>query len=232
MSGRELAELIQHRGGGLELREAMQILHNPYVTSELIEELAINRRLLTSYEMRRTIARHPRTAETSALRFVPGLYWRDLMELGLDVRVRPRVRRAADKYLLQRLPGLAAGEKIALARRAGTTILAQLRQDPDERVIAALLENPRLTEEGILPLAADHGARPQALDQVGAHERWRMRSRVRIALSLNPQTPLRVQQTILPGLRRHDLEQVLATPDLSSVVHRWAEQLLAGASAI
>ncbi|RMH15144.1 MAG: hypothetical protein D6696_21450 [Acidobacteria bacterium] len=229
-SARQLLRAVLDHGPELGVREAQQILRNPYVTTEVIDELAANRSLISSHEVRGAIARHPRTSLTVALRFVPGLFWRDLMELSLDVRIKPRVRRAAEKHLLLRLPQLALGERITLARRAGRAVLVELRGEREERVIAAMLDNPRLTEELLLPLAADPTARPQVLDRLAANARWRTRYRLRAALSRNPQTPFRVQRAILPGLKRRDLERVASADELSSVVRRWAEELLSPAA--
>lgn len=143
----ELLALVSEHAAHLEVPAARQVLRNPHCTAEILELLADQPRLIAFYEVRRDLALHPRTPEPLALRHVPGLYWRDLMTLGQDTRIRPRVRKGADQYLAIRLPELALGEKIALARRCGPGILSQLRHDPSPRVVAALLDNPRLTEE-------------------------------------------------------------------------------------
>lgn len=224
---RTLVSLILSEGRRLTLREVRQILLNPFVNREAIEELLVMRTLLSIYEVRAALARHPRTPRTAALRFVPGLYWRDLLEIGLDVKVTPTVRRAADTYLLRRLPGLAVGERIAIARRAGVAVLERLRADASPRVITALLENPRLTEEIILPMAASVKATPRALNLVAASPRWGRRYNLRVALSRNPQTPFQDLFEILPTLQSRDLEAVIEVAEHASIVHHRAATLLA-----
>jgi hypothetical protein len=222
----ELLQLIRERGESLTPDAVRHALRNPFLSREVIEELASHPRLLSFYEVRKEIAASPRTPETLALRFVPGLYWRDLMNLGLDMRVHPRVRRAADVYVAERLPRLAVGEKVSIARRASGTVLASLRHDPSPTVVAALLDNPRLTEGLLLPLAQSDGARPQILQQIAADRRWGARYGLRVALAKNPQTPAPTAVRLLSSLRKSDLQAIAALPTVAEPVRRRARLLL------
>ena len=109
----ELQQLVEQNLGSLKAGTVRQILKNPYVTTQIIELILTERRLLTFQEVRGDLVRHPATPEVQALRFVPGLFWKDLVDIGGDIRVRPRIRRAADRYLINRIQGLAAGERIS-----------------------------------------------------------------------------------------------------------------------
>lgn len=222
----ELRRLTAEHLRALTMREVHQILMSPHVTAEVIEELLLARHLLSGYALRRAIARHPRTPETAALRFLPGLFWQDLVEIGLDVRLRPAVRRSAEKYLVQRLPGLAVGEKISLARRASAAVIPELRKDPSLRVIAALLENPRLTEQLLVPLAA-RAKSPRVLELVAQSPRWGRRYEIRAALAKNAAAPFRAVLAILPTLHRDDVAAVAADERQSTVVRNRAAELLA-----
>src|SRR5687767_12304717 len=112
-AGQELERLLRHHILEIGPSEAGQALRNPFAGAEAIEWLVTGApSLLRSYDFRRDVALHPRTPEILALRFVPGLYWLDLVRLGRDVRVRPLVRRAADLRLIERLPSLAVGERL------------------------------------------------------------------------------------------------------------------------
>ncbi|MCB1035662.1 MAG: hypothetical protein KDD47_17705, partial [Acidobacteria bacterium] len=83
----ELAALVEEHLSELDLPAVRQIVRNPYVTSEVLSALVGNRRLLGIYEVRRELARHPQIPQIHAMRLMPTLFWRDLMELGLDPRV-------------------------------------------------------------------------------------------------------------------------------------------------
>lgn len=222
-----LRVFVAAHAGSLAPAQARKVLRSPYVDAELIDALIADKGLRGSYAVRRSVARHPRAAVTTALRLVPGLYWRDLVELTVDVRISPQVRRSAERYLLRRLPGMAAGEKIAVARRAHGAVLDALRDDAELRVLGAVLDNPRLREEALLRLLHDTTRHPRVLARVAQSRRWRMRYAVRRALAANPQTPFAVQLPILESLRRGDLEAIADDPAQSSVARRRASELLA-----
>jgi hypothetical protein len=222
----ELHGLLRRHAPELDVPAALGALRNPFIGREGIELVAGQGRLLASYELKRQIALHPRSPEPLALRFVASLFWRDLMELGLETRVRPTVRRAADRRLVGRLSGLAAGEKVAIARRASPRVLGRLRRDPAPRVIAALLENPRLTEGVLLPLAASEEAPPGVLEVLARNRRWGARYEIRLALCTNAKTPVQVVLPILPMLRKRDLQTVARTARLPMAVRRRARVLL------
>jgi hypothetical protein len=222
----ELTALVRERTGELDVPAVRQALRNPHCSAEVTEEIAAQLRLLSFYEVRRDLAMHPRTPEVLALRFVPGLYWRDLMELGLDTRLRPTLRRAADLQLAGRLPQLAVGEKTSLARRAGAGVLSHLRHDPSPRVIAALLDNPRLTEGVLAPVVGSASTAPAVLELIAADRRWGVRYPIKLALARNPSTPLETAWRILGTLRKLDLKPVAADPRLPEPVRRRARVLL------
>lgn len=223
----ELGELLRLRLPEVGPKEACQALRNPFATAETVQALVTGSpSLLRSYEFRRDVALHPRTPDILALRLVPGLYWLDLVRLGLDVRLRPLVRRAADLRLIERLPNLAVGERLALARRAGPAVLAELRKDPTPRVIAAMLENPRLTEGLLMPLVAGDQASAAVLGLIAVNPRFGNRYPIRLAVAKNPHTPPAVAMGLLPGLRKPDLGAVGSSTRLAPQVRQRALLLL------
>src|SRR5215210_4253953 len=90
--GDELRVLLRDLGEELDLPAAQAVLRNPHAGEEVMRLLAAERRLLAAYEMRRDLALHAATPQPIALALVSGLYWRDLVAAGLDVRIRPVVR--------------------------------------------------------------------------------------------------------------------------------------------
>lgn len=224
--GSWLAELVEGHGHRLGLPEVRQILLNPYVTSEVLDLLAANRRLMAERAVRAAVTGHHRTPPPVALRFVSSLFWRELLEIVVDVRVSAAVRRAAENYLVQRLPRLTVGEKVALARRVVGRVARELSTDPTLRILRALLANPRITEQELMPLLTSSAAQPRALEMVAESERWGTRYEVRLALCRNPQTPSRNVVRLLPTLQRDDLESVAEKEEHGWVVRHRARQIL------
>jgi hypothetical protein len=148
------------------------------------------------------------------------------MALALDTRLRPSLRRTAEVHLGTRLPELAVGEKVSLARRASPGIISQLRHDPNPQVIAALLDNPRLTEGQLVPLLHGASTPPAILELIANDRRWGVRYPLRLALVRNPATPFKVSWRLLEALRKSDLRPVATDPRLPETVRRRARVLL------
>jgi hypothetical protein len=221
-----LLALVKEHAPSLEVPEARQVLRNPFADREVIEVLLDLPRLLTATEVRSALARHPRTPQPHALRFVAGLYWRDLVSLAIDTRVRPAVRRAAERALQSRLAGMALGEKMAIARRGSPGILADLRRDPNPRVMQALLENPRVTEGVLMPMIQDDRAEPAVLQVIAKDRRWGVRYEIRLGLAKNPRTPVQTALGVLPHLKKKDLRTVARANRVREPVRRRARVLL------
>jgi hypothetical protein len=222
----ELLELLEREAARLSPGAARQALANPFVTAEAVELLASQSRLLSFYEVRRDIARHARAPQHVASRFVPGLYWRDLLSVSLDSRIHPRIRREADLCLGQRAGELSVGEKVSLARRASPTLIGQLRHDPSPRVFAALLDNPRLTEGLLAPLAHSDKVSAAVLEVLASDRRWGCRYDLRLAIARNPHARPETAMRLLVGLRKSDLRAVANDPRLGAAVRRRARLLL------
>ena len=221
-----LVELVREHLASLDSALMRRLLRHPFLGSEAIRLLLADRHVVGSYEVRRELAAHPKTPDARAMQLVSTLYWRDLARLSVETRVRPVVRRAAERRLADRLPGLAVGEKGAIARRCSPALVSRIGQDPNPRVIQALLENPRLTEGVVLQLVSRESARPELLAMVARDRRWGVRYRVRVPICRNPSTPVATALTQLPALRKPDLRAVADDPRLAKAVRQRADLLL------
>lgn len=103
---------------------------------------------------------------------------------------------------------LTLGERKSLARKPDREMLERLLRDPHPDVIRLLLANPRLREEDVLSVAARRPCRPDVLTQIARTPRWTHRPRIRIALVLNPDTPLDVTAPLVGLLVRQELRLV------------------------
>lgn len=229
-AGGELLERVVDRHlAEMGAREVRLLLRNPYLTPELVAKAAAAANLTSVYEVRRDLVLHPLAPRIAVLGWIGGLFWPDLVRAGRDPRLHPTVRRAADQRLIERLPGLALGEKIGLARGASAGVISHLRHDPSPRVVAALLDNPHLTEGLLAPLLANDTAAPRALAVVAAAARWTSRYPVRLALVRNPRTPLAAAMSLLPLLKKRDLLSLTGDPRLDGALRQRARLLSGGA---
>lgn len=163
-------------------------------------------------EVKALLVRHPRTPLALARRFLPHLSWVELAEIARDVRVGPVLRRDAERLLENRLPEMAVGERISLARGASRRVLTALRSDPEAPVLRALLENPRATEADAVALASAPETPKSVLEHLARHPRFSESPSVRKGLLRNPSVPVPAALRLLertprgewPALARDD----------------------------
>ncbi|HEX7476312.1 MAG TPA: hypothetical protein VF331_00755 [Polyangiales bacterium] len=111
------------------------------------------------------------------------------------------------------------GERKSLARRRDRELISRVIRDPHPDVIRILLLNPRLTENDVLRLCARRPVASDALREVFRCQRWIVRYAIRLALILNPYTPLDVALQLTPLLHDQDLRRVLEAADLPRELH-------------
>jgi hypothetical protein len=161
---------------------------------------------------------NPRAPRSLALRLVSSLHWRDQADVAASPRVDAGARVRAEALLREQLADLRLGERITLARLATPAVLPPLLADGDARVTEAALGNPRLREEDLVTaLRAVTVPRP-LLEAVTVSPRWRESYAVRLALVLQPRTPLALALAQISSLLPRDLERVAHTDGLTPLV--------------
>lgn len=161
---------------------------------------------------------NPRTPRPLALRLVPWLRWRDLADVAASPRVDPGARVRAEGLLKEQLGDLRLGERVTLARIATPAVLVPMLADPEPRVAEASLLNPRLREEDLV-LAVRAATAPRALlEAITSSSRWRESYAVRLALVLQPRTPLALALGQISSLLPRDLERVARTEGIVPLV--------------
>jgi hypothetical protein len=138
-------------------------------------------------------------------------------------------RRASNERGVALEPGgrpLSLGERRALARKPSRVILDKLLADPHPLVIKNLLANPRLTEDDVVRIAAKRPALPEIVAEIARSSRWMCRSRVRMALVLNPGTPPELSVPVLSQLVRPELVEVAEATLVPKVLRSAALELL------
>ena len=113
---------------------------------------------------------------------------------------------------------LTLGERKSLARRPDRKMMDRLLRDPHPDVIRMVLANPKVVEEDVLAVAARRPCRPDVLAEIARQPRWAHRPRIRMALVLNPDTPLEIAAPVAGLLLRHELRLVATSPTVAPAV--------------
>ncbi len=164
------------------------------------------------------VVQNPRSPRGLSLRLVSSLYWRDLAEVSTNPTVPAAVRVRAEANLRDLLPDLRLGERITLGKIAPPAILTLLLLDGEVLVLEAALRNPRLREEDLVT-ALRRASVSRTLTEVAADaSRWKERYAVRLALALQPRTPLPQALLQLSSLLKADLIRVARTQGLRPLI--------------
>ncbi len=108
---------------------------------------------------------------------------------------------------------LPLGIRRSAARTQDRFLLDRLVHDHDHRVIALLLDNPRVVERDVVRIAAMRPQRPEVLEVIARHRRWSSRYPVRKALACNPYTPQPIARRLVPTLLKQDRRHAAIQPE-------------------
>lgn len=169
----------------------------------------------------------PRAPRPLAQRLLPALYWRDLAEVAACYRLPAALRMRAEALLVERLGELRVGDRIALGRLATPAVLRALLYDADERVVRACLPNPRLPAPDLVQALLNDAVPVPTLRQAAASPRWNEIYAVRLALVLQPRTPLGVALAQLTSLIPRDLLRIADSQKLAPLVRASARRVIA-----
>jgi hypothetical protein len=221
----DLTAFVMENVNVLSEDEALAVLENANVTSQLVGRIAQTARLTGFYSVRCRLVAHRQTPLAHAVKLVHYLYWFDLLALSIDVTVPAPVRRAIDTQLLIRVENLTTGDRVTSARRCGQALIGVFLYDPHPKVFEALLVNKRLREEDLVVLANSNRATPEQLLMLAHDTRWSYRYAIRKALVMNPATPRSAAASHLKHLSRSDLRRIHASPSTTVYVRRCIERL-------
>jgi hypothetical protein len=169
---------------------ALSLLKRPDLPSEAIERLSKFGTLMKSRKVKLSVTLHPKAPRHLTLPLLRQLFTFDLMQVALALTVPADIKRTAEDHLIDRLEAVSSGERLSLARQASGRVAGALLHDAEARVFKAALENPRLTEVGVVKALGRSSASATFVDAVCRHSKWSNRLEIRLALLRNEKTPL------------------------------------------
>jgi len=233
----ELAELIRSSDEA-ELRTAacspalsedlaLALLSHKDLSGSVIEDLSRNHPVMKYRKVMAALVRHAHVPRHVAVPVLRRMYTFELLQMALFPTLAPDLRVAMEQTLIARLETLSAGERLTLAHRGPGGLMAALLLDSDERVVRAALENPSLSEDRLVR-ALMHAEAPEALVlAVCRHSKWSLRRDIRVALLLNPKTPLAqllaMAQSLPVAVLRDLLEHAAMDANIKSYLAREVE---------
>ena len=168
----------------------------------------------------------PRAPRSLSLRLLAQLSWRELADVAGAPWVPAGVRLRAEALLREVQRDLRLGDRMTLARLATASVLPLLLVDEDARVTEAALQNPRLREEDLVRVVRRDDVPKILLECCAQSSRWSQDYAVRLALVLQPRTPLPVALLQITSLVPRDLRRIADAAELRPLVRSAAQGVL------
>jgi hypothetical protein len=203
---------------GLTEELALSLLQRRDLPAAVVEALGKNVAVSRLRTVRWALLTHQRAPRHISLPLLRHLYPFELMKLAVVPQLAADLKRGAEEALIAKSASLSSGERLALAKQGSSALAAALLLDPEQRIMAAALQNPRLTEEGVVRGLVHPESSPHLAPAVCHDAKWRVRHEVRIAALRCEFTPLAYGIDFASKLSPAQLKDVLAQSRLSDQI--------------
>ncbi len=197
------------------------LLERKDLSGELLTTIARRKEWMRSYRVKARVAGHPHAPRLLALPLIRQLFLFDLVNLTLSPATSAELRRIAEDVILNRLPQLALGQRLTLARRGSARVVAALLAEGNERVVPLALDNAFLTESQVLKVLSREELPEFVPAAIARHRKWSYLYNVRMALVRHPLTPLARVLAFLPDLTLRDLDELSGARSLPASLKQY-----------
>ena len=194
---------------------ALVLLRRRDIPSQVVEALGKNPAVARLRTVRYELIIHPRAPRHTSLPLLRHLYPFELMKLATVPQLAADLKRAAEQDLVHKAGSLSSGERLTLAKQGSSRVTAEMLLDNEPRVTTAALDNPRLTEEGVVAALVVEKTPAHLSAMVCHHSKWRTRGEVQRAALRCEFTPLAFAIQFAASLSLPELKDVLGQSRLT-----------------
>ncbi|MBI4838302.1 MAG: hypothetical protein HY806_04015 [Nitrospirae bacterium] len=126
--------------------------------------------------------------KTNPVEFGPSELPKEVIET-LKVEEQEEPAEHKTQTLLQKIQSLKVGEKIQLAMKGGREIRSILVRDSSKEVVAAVLENQKISDSEIELITKQKTSSEEVLRIISKKKEWLKKYSILYALVTNPKTP-------------------------------------------
>ncbi len=127
--------------------------------------------------------------------------------------------------LIRRIMYMSARDRLKLASKGDREARSILIRDPNKLVAAAVIHNPRITDQEVEGVAAMRSVSDEVLRLIAINRSWARSYSIIHNLARNPRTPMPTVLGILPRIRTKDLLNLSQNRNVSDGVRRQALRL-------
>lgn len=200
---------------------ATALLRRRDLPAKVVETIGKNAAVVRLQTVRYALITHQRTPRHISLPLLRYLYPFELMKLAVVPHLAADLKRDAEEALITKSASLSSGERLTLAKQGSSRIAAHMLLDPEPRVTSAALDNPRLTEAGVIAAILSPKAAPHLVPGICHHSKWRLRAEVRIAALRCEFTPLAHAINFASLIPLPQLKDVLSQSKLNDQVKQY-----------
>lgn len=179
-----------------------------------------------SRQLQIALVQNPGTPSSVVLSILPRLHLFELVNLCYLPGVTPDQKFAAERAILKRLPVTELGQRMTLARRATSNVVAELLKSGEPPLVEICLNNPRLREVAVLQFLNGATATDATISLVARHPKWQMRPNLRMAILRNHRTPRIWFTLFLPRMSSLDVRNLLTSHRLTSTQKNYVKEEL------
>jgi hypothetical protein len=117
-------------------------------------------------------------------------------------------------------------QKIKLARVGGKEARSMLIRDRNRMVSSSVLGSPKLTETEVVTFAQNRSMGDELLRTISNNREWTKNYQIKLALTMNPKTPVPQAIKFLNYLQDKDLRNLMKSKDVSNNISANARRLL------
>ncbi len=118
-------------------------------------------------------------------------------------------------------------DKIKAALRGNKQVRSILIRDGNRQVALSVLENPRLTEEEVIKIAASRNVSKDVIRAIARNKEWVKNYKIKLSLVMNPKCPIDIALKLLNYIQEKDLKQISKSKNVSGQISAAARRMLA-----
>ena len=211
-------DIIMNAVSNKSLTEEMAVFiaSQKKTSSEVLSMLAGDIRFKSSYKLKLNLCKNPKTPLKIVLFLLKYLRIFDLGHITRDQNIPIPVRQKTEYSLLEKIPSLPSGVRVALSKKSSLNIIISLLGKGDKNVINSCLESPLMTEDQVCKLINRPDIKPLLIKILADHSKWSLRYKVRYALARNYHTPMSYVTKFITTLKTPDLRELYSDKSLPS----------------
>jgi hypothetical protein len=203
---------------------ALAILRRRELPETVVEALGKNLAVARLRTVRYALITHQHTPRHISLPLLRHLYPFELMKLAVVPQLAADLKRAAEEALITKSGSLSTGERLTLAKQGSSRVAAEMLLDSEPRVMSAALDNPRMTDAGIVASLLSPKSPSHLAPAVCHHSKWRVRTEVRVAALRCEFTPLGHAIDFASRIPLRQLKDILSQSKLNEEVKQYLLQ--------